>query len=157
MLFGACIAAGAAIAASQIQALIDQYLQRLGGHLDEAKLNLDRIINGVRYQTMNETVRIEIEADARLRIDELNTAYTAIVESGVMTRPFTLIRYVDDSILTATVSSFVPAIPLYTNAVIYSLLGIVLALTAYEIVKVLFKFSIGHPRQRKFRKRASIK
>ncbi len=156
LLLGASIAACAAMAASQTQAIIDQYVQRLGGHLDEARLNLDRIVNGVRYQTMSEAVRSEIETDARLRVEELNTAYTAIVESGVVTRPLVFLRHADDAILTATLSNFVPAIPLDANALIYSFIGIVIALIVYETVKLPLKIVIGQPRRRRFKKRGSM-
>jgi len=141
------------MAASQAQAFIDQYLQRLSGNLDEARLNLDRIINGVRYQVMNETARTEIEAEAQLRVNTLNTAYTAIMESGVITQPFTFFRYVDESIMTATVSAYVPAVPIGANSIIYTIFGIALVLTTYEIIKVIIKYFVRQPRRRKFRKR----
>ena len=156
LLIGAGFAAVVAMAASQTQALIDQYLQRLGGHLDEAKLNLDRILNGVRYQTMSESARRELEADARLRVSELGTAYTAIVDSGIVSRPFVFLRHADDSILNGTLTDFVPAVPLDANALTYSLMGIVLALIVYEIIKFPFVYVIGQPRRRRFKKRGSI-
>ena len=156
LLIGAGFAAAAAMAASQTQALIDQYVQRLGGHLDEAKLNLDRILNGVRYQTMSETARGELETDARLRVSELESAYTAIVDSGLIARPFAFLRHADDTILNGTLSDFVPAVPLDANALIYSLMGIIFALIVYEIVKFPLVYLIGQPRRRRFRKRGSV-
>ena len=156
MIIGACFAAVAAMTASQTQAFIDQYLQRLGGHLDEAKLNLDRIENGVRYQTMSDTVRRELETDANFRVGELQDAYDTISNSGVIIRPFTFYRNADDSIIDGTISDFVPAIPLEVNALIYSLIGIFLALAIYEVIKLPLTILINQPRRRKFKKRGSM-
>ncbi|MBT5239982.1 MAG: DUF2937 family protein [Rhodospirillaceae bacterium] len=153
MLIGAGLAAAAGMAASQVQAFINQYLQRLGGHLDEAKLNLDRIENGVRYQTMSNTVRQELEADASLRVNELQSAYDTISESGLLSRPFTFLNKADDGIIAGTLNDFVPALPLDTNALVYVCIGIVLALVAYEIIKLPITLVFGQPRRRKFRKR----
>ncbi|NKB43778.1 MAG: DUF2937 family protein [Alphaproteobacteria bacterium] len=155
MLIGAGLAAAAGMGASQTQAFIDQYLQRLGGHLDEAKLNLDRIETGVRYQTMSKTVKQELEADATLRVDELQSAYNAITDAGLLSRPFTFYRESDDRIISGTLNDFVPALPLDTNALVYVCVGIVLALVAYEILKLPITLVFGQPRRRKFRKRGA--
>lgn len=156
MVIGACIATAAGMAASQTQAFIDQYLQRLGGHLDEAKLNLDRIVAGVRYQTMSDTVRQELKTDAQLRVSELQSAYDAIINSGIIARPFTFFRNADDSILNGTMSDFVPAIPLDSNALTYSLIAIFLSLAAYEIIKLPLTLVINRLRRRKHRKLGSM-
>ncbi len=153
MLIGAGLAAIAGMAASQVQAFIVQYVQRLGGHLDEALANLDRIRNGVRYQTMSDVVRRELETDAALRVDELRSAYDAISQSGVITRPFTFLSRADDAIVAGTLRDFVPAVPLDSSAIFYVLAGIVVALAAYEIVKFPFALILSQPRRRKFKKR----
>lgn len=153
MLIGAGFAAAAGMAASQIQAFIDKYLQRLGGHLDEAKLNFDRIETGVRYQTMSDTVRRELETDARLRVEELQSGYDVITNSGLLSRPFAFLRHADDAIVSGALTDFVPAIPLDSNALVYIGIGIVVAIALYEIVKLPVLFILGQPRRRKFRKR----
>lgn len=152
MVIGACIASAAAMVASQMQAVIDQYLQRLGGHLDEAKLNLDRIENGVRYQTMSETVQRELETDATIRVNELQSAYDAISQSGLIVQPFSFFRHADDTILNAMLVDFVPAIPLSTSALSYSVAGIFIGLIAYKIAKLPLVFVTNQSRRRRFRK-----
>ena len=152
MVIGACITSAAAMVASQMQAVIDQYLQRLGGHLDEAKLNLDRIENGVRYQTMSETVRSELETDATIRVNELQSAYDAISQSGLIVQPFSFFRYADGTILNAMLVDFVPAIPLSTSALSYSVAGIFIGLIAYKIAKLPLVFVTNQSRRRRFRK-----
>lgn len=155
MLLGAGFAAVVGMAASQTQAFMNQYLQRLGGHLDEAKLNLDRIETGVRYQTMSSTVRQELEADATLRVQELQQSYDAISNAGLFSKPFTLFTRADDSIVAGTWADFVPAVPLDATALIYVGVGIVLALVIYEIVKFPITYALGQHRRRKFRKRGA--
>lgn len=153
MLLGAGFAATVGMCASQVQSFIDQYLQRLGGHLDEATLNLERIQTGVRYQTMSETVRRELELDAAGRVDELRSSYEAISAAGLIEQPFAFFRHANDAIVTGTWADFVPAVPLDAHALIYISIGIVLALVVYEVVKLPLVLMFGQPRARKFKKR----
>lgn len=153
MLIGAGFAATVGIGASQVQSFIDQYLQRLGGHLDEATLNLERVQTGVRYQTMNETVRRELETDAASRVAELQSAYDSIATAGLVDKPIRFMQHADDAIVSGAWADFVPAIPLDTEALIYMATGIVLAIIAYEIIKLPLVLVFGQPRQRKFKKR----
>lgn len=155
MLIGACLAAAASLGASQIEAFIVQYLQRLGGHLDEAIANLDRIRTGVRYQTMSDVVRQELEQDAQLRVNELQSAYDSISQAGLLFRPISFLSNTEDTIMAGTLRDFVPAIPLDANAVVYMFAAIVGALLAYEIVKLPLVFIAGQPRRRKFKRRGS--
>lgn len=153
MLIGAGFAAVVGMGASQVQSFIDQYLQRLGGHLDEATLNLERIQTGVRYQTMSQTVRGELETDAAARVNELNTSYEAITSAGIFEQPIAFFRYADEAIVSRAWADFVPAVPLDTQALVYIGVGIVLALVVYEIVKLPLVLIFGQPRPRKFKKR----
>lgn len=153
MLIGAGFAATTGMGASQVQSFIDQYLQRLGGHLDEATLNLERIQTGVRYQTMSETVRRELETDATSRVAELQSAYDAITTAGLVEKPIRFIQYADDAILSGTWTDFVPAVPLDTESMVYVAAGIVLAIIVYELIKLPLVLIFGQPRPRKFKKR----
>lgn len=155
MLIGAGFAAVSGMAASQVQSFIDQYVQRLGGHLDEATLNLDRIQSGVRYQTMSPTVRRELETDAAGRVNELQSAYDAITSAGLIEKPITFFRYMDDAIMSGTWTDYVPAVPLDAEALIYVTMGIILAILVYELVKLPLVLVFGTPRPRKFKKRGA--
>ena len=153
MLLGAAVAALAAMAASQTQAFVQQYLQRLGGHLDEAQLRLETVRNGVRYQVMNPDVRAEFENEALDRVTELTQAFTAISDAGLLTRPFALMRHGEDLILSRTWEAFVPAIPLDTASVTYVCMGLVFGVLVYEIVKTPLVLVVGRPRRRRFRRK----
>lgn len=156
MLIGAICATAAAMAASQTQAFLQQYLQRLGGHLDEARLYLDNVQTGVRYQVMSDAVRRELETEAQARVSELQTAFDAISNAGVFARPFVFLREFDDGILTGTMNSFVPALPLESSALVYVIVGMVLALVIYEIIKLPFVAIFHQPRKRRFKKRGTV-
>lgn len=153
MLIGAGFAACSGMGASQVQSFIDQYVQRLGGHLDEATLNLERIQTGVRYQTMSETVRGELEVDATSRVNELQSAYDAITSAGLINKPFSFFRHADDAIMSGTWTDYIPAVPLDAESLIYVAVGIVLAIFVYELIKLPLVLIFGQPRQRKFKKR----
>ncbi len=155
MFIGACLAAAASLGASQIEAFIVQYVQRLGGHLDEAVANLERIRTGVRYQTMSDVVRRELEQDAEMRVAQLQTAFDAITQSNTLLRPLSFFRNAEDAILAGTLRDFVPAIPLDTNAVVYMVTAVILSLIAYEILKLPLVFVAGQPRRRKFKRRGA--
>ncbi len=152
LLGGAVIGAGG-VAASQAQAFMIQYIQRLGGHFDEAKLHLNNVQHGLRYQLMSETVRKELEAEAQRRVAALQNAYEAIVEANVFARPFAFLRHADTGMIAATWRDFVPSLPASTGSIAYIVAGMLLGFLAYEIVKLPVTTLLVEPRRRKFRKR----
>ena len=148
----AIIIAAFAVAASQSQAFVVQYTQRLGGHLEEARAHLSQVQTGLRYRLMSDTVRGELETDAKRRTAELQTAYDSIAKANTFAKPVVLLRHADPTMLKGTWHDFVPALPLSSESAVYVLVGMVLGFFIYEIVKtpLLLVFS---PRQRKFRRR----
>ncbi len=151
---GAMVVAAAAIAASQAHAFLIQYVQRLGGHLDEAKAHLDNVQHGLRYQLMSDTVRKELEDEASKRVAELQNAYHAIADADVVTKPFALLRHADPNMLAGTWHDFVPALPATTDSIFYIVIAMVLGFAVYEIVKLPVVLLLQEPRRRKFRRRA---
>jgi hypothetical protein len=151
---GAAAIAVTGIAASQGQAFIVQYLQRLGGHLDEAKAQLANVQTGLRYKLMNESVRKELENEAQRRAAELQSAYDAIAHADIFTKPFALFRHADSTIMAGTWHDFVPALSLGAESVTYIIVGMVAGFIVYEVVKLPFVALLQEPRRRKFRRRA---
>src|SRR5690606_35559404 len=94
------------IAASQGQTFIVQYIQRLGGHLDEATSQLVSVQTGLRYKLMSGAVRAELEADAQARVDQLQSAYDAITGANIFTRPFAFFGHAEPSIVAGTWQDF---------------------------------------------------
>ena len=150
---GAVVIGAAGIAASQAHAFLIQYIQRLGGHLDEAKAHLNSVQHGLRYQLMSDTVRKELGAEASRRVSELQDAYHAIADAGVVVKPFALLRYADPTMLAGTWHDFVPALPATTDSILYVAIAMILGFVIYEIVKFPVVLLLQEPRRRKFRRR----
>lgn len=150
---GASVVASAGVAASQAQAFMVQYVQRLGGHLDEATSHLNNVQNGLRYKLMSDTVRKELETDASGRVADLQAAYHAIADANVLIKPFALLRHADPQMLAGTWHDFVPALPATLDGYAYVAMGMILGFILYEVVKLPMVILIEEPRRRKFRRR----
>ena len=138
LLGGAVIAGGAGAAASQLQAFMVQYLQRLGGHVDEAQRAFDAIGQGERYRQMDAATRELIVGDALARVNELRAARDAILEGDLISRPFAFFRHLDLAIAGRTGESFIPALPFDTAGLVYAATGLLLGLILYELIKGVF-------------------
>lgn len=149
---GAVVIAASGVAASQAQAFMAQYVQRLGGALDEAKLVLGNVQNGLRYQLMSTTVRKELEADASRRVNELQTAYQSISEASFFSKPFQLLRHADPTMIAGTWRDFTPMLPASADGIAYVIAAMILGFVVYEIVKLPILL-LAEPRQRKFKRR----
>lgn len=133
-LVGTIIAAVAGLMASQVIAFINAYLQRLGGHLDEARLGLHS--KNVAGAISDETLRAQITAHMQERIDTLEAAQQAIEQAGVFTRPFVFFRHLDQDIALATAQAFHLAVPIEVQSLIFGGAGIVLGWVVWELLKL---------------------
>lgn len=145
-LVGTIIAAVSGLMASQVIAFINAYLQRLGGHLDEARLGL--LDKNVAAAISDETLRAQIAAYMQERIDTLEIAQQAIEQAGVFTRPFVFFQHVDQDIALATAQAFHLAVPIEVQSLIFGGAGIVLGWVAWELIKAPFAL---------FRRRTPVK
>jgi hypothetical protein len=136
-----------AVLFSQLPEFIQQYLQRLGGHLDEARrqleqfravaaqsdLTLDQLIArnlGSTEPTVRGLGRVIQETMAR--VDTLAAADAAIRQASILSRPFVFLRHLDLSIVHATWTIFKPAVPTTVEGFFYSACGVLLALAFYH-------------------------
>ena len=136
-----------AVLFSQLPEFIQQYLQRLGGHLDEARrqleqfravaarsdLTLDQLIArslGSGEPTVTRLGRVIQETTAR--VDALAAADAAIRQASILSRPFVFLRHLDFSIVYATWTIFKPAVPTTVEGLFYSACGVLLALAFYH-------------------------
>lgn len=138
------------IAFSQMPEFMQQYLQRLGGHLDEARrqleqfrrvaeqsgLTLDRLIQQTAANADPAVAKLSIVMnEAATRVDTLETAQSAIQNASLWTRPFAFFRHVDASIAQATLDIYKPAVPTTLEGLVYALLGMFLLLGLYQSIK----------------------
>ena len=141
---GAVFAGLVGVSCSQLQAFIHQYLQRLGGHLDEAVRNLQRISTAPEFAGIDKASRELLAAAAADRVREIETALKTIREAGVFTRPFVFARDADPDIALAAMRDFQPAIPIDPASLGYAALGVLIALLVYDLVKSPFRLAFGY-------------
>ena len=149
----AAVVALMGVIGSQGQAFTVQYVQRLGGHLDEARIHLSDVQGGLRYRVMGDTVRAELETDAKTRVATLQRAYDAVKGANIFIRPLAILRYGDVDVIAGTKRDFVPALPMNADAIIYTLVGMIGGFVIYEVVRLPVLLILREPRRRKFRKR----
>jgi hypothetical protein len=136
-----------AVLFSQLPEFIQQYLQRLGGHLDEARhqleqfreaaaksnLTLDQLIARTLGSAEPTVARLGgIMRETVARVDALAAADAAIRQASIFARPFVFLRHLDFSIAQATWSIFKPAVPTTLEGLVYAAGGVLLALAFYH-------------------------
>ncbi len=141
----ALAAAFGGLLASQFPAFFDQYLQSLGGRLDQARVLAQRIAEAARDQGLSleaylrrfadnadPVVRSQAEVMASALADaaRLETAYAVLSQAPAGLRPFVLLRHLDAHVAAATAERFVPAAPLGPEGLAYLGLGALLGLAA---------------------------
>lgn len=145
-LIGTVIGAFSGLAASQTQAYIQAYLQRLGGHIDEARATYQKLQTGEFLPGTDGPAQERIAAAFGRRADDLTQAYSAIANADVFERPWQFIAHMDRAIAEATLTSFTPALPLDTASLVFALAGVVLGWLLYEVVKFPLRLVTGQRR-----------
>lgn len=140
-----------AVGLSQAPEFFQQYLQRLGGHLDEARTALARFEvvareSGITLAQLIETTRAQesapvaklgaVIADTQTRVLQLEAAERALREASLWERPFVFFRHVDSDIAARAWEVFKPAVPVTTEGLVYAGVGMVLALLIYQTTVV---------------------
>lgn len=135
------------VAFSQAPEFMQQYLQRLGGHLDEARrqleqfrdvaaqsgLTLDRLIAQTSTNSDAAVAKLGgVMSGASARVEELETAQLALQNASVWERPFVFFRHVDASIAQATWDFYRPAVPTTVEGIVYAIVGMFVLLTLYH-------------------------
>ncbi len=134
--------AGAAILA-QFPAFYGDYLQRLGGRLDQARLQVERLEEAAGAEGMHlgdyvavflaspqspvrrqGTVMLEQIADH----ERLQAAAAALDEAPVLARPWRFAAHWDGELAEATLDSFTPGLPLGAEGLLYGAAGLLLGL-----------------------------
>jgi hypothetical protein len=137
-----------AVVFSQVPEFMQQYLQRLGGHLDEARrqllhfqqvaaqsgLSLDRLIDQTTANADPAVAKLSaVMKEAITRVDTLATAQAAIHDASLWSRPFVFLRHADLGIVRATWAIFKPAVPTTAEGLAYALLGMLVLMAIYHL------------------------
>ena len=137
-----------AVAFSQFPEFVQQYLQRLGGHLDEARrqleqfrhvaaqsgLTLEQLIRQTAANSDAAVARLgDVMTDTLNRVHSLESAQAALQHATIWSRPFVFARYLDSAIARRTWEIFQPAVPTTPEGFVYALLGILVLLGTYHL------------------------
>lgn len=132
---------------SQAPAFTQAYLQRLGGHIDEAARTVERMQSGAILPWLADPGRELAVAELALRLDELSAMRQHLLESAPLLRPLALLGDADWAIARAAAAEFTPAIPLAPAALAWTLIGVMLAALAWDLLKLPFwlRRRLAHP------------
>ncbi|MDZ4133573.1 MAG: DUF2937 family protein [Dethiobacteria bacterium] len=141
-----------AVAFSQFPQFFGQYMQRLGGHLAEAKRALAQYIAAAEALnlTLEEYIREHLESGSEVftssgeviqglleRVQTLELSYQALQDATIYNRWLVFLREVDWSIATGTWENFVPGVPTTVEGLTYALAGLLLGWGVYTLFKTL--------------------
>jgi hypothetical protein len=149
-LAGAVFAGTFGAALSQFDIFVQQYLQRLGGHADEAARNFATIIESDRYRDFAPASRQILIDDARARVEDLQAAVNALANADLLHRPLAFARHFDHEIAARTLEQFRPALPIDLAGLTFAACGVVLGLIVYELVKAPVGVALWRRRKRRF-------
>jgi len=138
-----------AVAFSQIPEFIQQYIQRLGGHVDEAQHQVELIKEAA--QSSGHTLRAYIEifithTDPSIvhqgqliqrtieRARELTETLQAMRDASVFAKPFAFLAKIKYPIARATLEDFQPAVPITLESLVYAFIGLFFAWALYQYV-----------------------
>lgn len=124
---GIAAAAGAAVC-SQLPEFVQQYLQRLGGHRDEA-FRFVQILKNQGAETSGAVIALAEERTASLA-----RSLEVIAQASDLTRPIIFLRYLDPDVTHATLDAFQPAVPLTLAGLLYGGIGLILGLTVVNLI-----------------------
>jgi hypothetical protein len=136
-----------AVAVAQGPSFMLQYLQRLGGHLDEARRQLGLLVaaaekSGRPWQEWVQSARSQPDAtvsdlarvleESHARAESLERAHHTLRDAGLWERPFLFVRHLDVEIFSGTWGDYQPTVPTTAEGAVYALAGMTLALVLYR-------------------------
>lgn len=136
-----------AVAFAQFPEFAQQYLQRLGGALDEARrqlahfeliasrahLSLTDFIQRTRGNADTTVAQLaDVIEGTQTRVNALSVAETALREASAWERPVVFLRHLDAALARGTLDVYRPAVPTTYEGAVYALAGIATVLVIYH-------------------------
>ncbi len=159
-------ATGGAALLAQFPAFYQQYLQRLGGHLDQAERAVARIAEAAEEQGLSLAAYTQRFLDAKDPVfrregqnlletlseaKELEAAHSALIEAPPLERPLAFARHLDSDLALATFERYVPALPIDAEGLSYAAIGLLSGLLLLAGCQQCGRLAV-----RPFRRRKSI-
>jgi hypothetical protein len=160
-----CSVAGA-IVFSQFPQFLQQYSQRLSGHMNELSLQVGLMQQaasqlGLSLQEYTEKFLANgtdpvFEKQGRIiqqlteRYQDLTLAYNSLQNASIYKRPFVFIANLKTDIALDTWNSFQPGIPTTLEGLVYAFVGMLFGITCFytlrQLLKAIFRKLIGKPK-----------
>jgi hypothetical protein len=149
-----CAALGA-VGLSQFPQFYGQYMQRLGGHLDEARGAYEQYVKAAAdaglsiedyiLEHLNSTSEVfrssgRVIENLVIRFYELEQSYNALEGANIYNRWFVFLKEVDWSIAAGTWDSFVPGVPTTIEGLVYALAGLLVGWGIYALIKTVVSY-----------------
>lgn len=144
-----------AIGLSQFPQFFGQYMQRLGGHLNEARRIFEQYqkaaadaglsLEAYVQEHLNATSEVFVSSgrvieDLVNRYYELEQSYLALADSNIYNRWFVFIKEVDWEIAAGTWNNFVPGVPTTIEGLFYAITGLLAGWGIYAALKAVVSF-----------------
>jgi hypothetical protein len=154
------MAVAGAIICAQFPQYYAQYIQRLGGHLDEAHRAVSQYAKvAVSYNmSLQEYINVHLTSNNKIfistgkviqglvdRLNHLESAFTALQNSTPLDRWVVFIRVVDPKIARKTWANFTPGVPTTVEALFYALAGLLIGWGIYQGLKALIMLPFRKP------------
>lgn len=151
-----------ALMGSQVPEFIQQYTQRLGGHVDElshllsmmkqsAALSNKSLENYIQKFMSNGDPDFVLQgkfmSSILSRWEQLTHSLYSLMESSIWAKPYVFFVNVDSEIFASTVKSYHPGFALTVEGLLYAALGAVISCSLYHGVLKLFKMLFKRPQQ----------
>jgi hypothetical protein len=139
---------------SQIPEFMQQYTQRLGGHVDELSHLLKMVKQSAALSNKNMETYIqkfmtqgdpdfvhqgEFMSSLLSRWEQLSNSLARVMESSIWAKPYVFFTNVDGEIFTSTAKSFQSGFALTIEGVVYTAFGAIITLLIYHGVIKIFK------------------
>jgi hypothetical protein len=134
---------------SQVPQFLQQYTQRLGGHVAELNYQIEGLkkIASISGKTLDQYIhKFMLNSDPDfvrqgefidgmvIRWQELNQALSRLIQASIWERPFVFLKEMDYSIVRSTYQSFQPGLNLTTEGFLYACLGILAGYAFYHLM-----------------------
>lgn len=156
---------------AQAPEFFQQYLQRLGGHVDELKKQMVQLsyFSSKSGKSLQEYIHKFIHhSDSDVveqgkfmqalwsRYDHLRKGWEALSDASLFTRPFKYLWYGDTEIISATYATYKPAVAFTYEGLFYAFLGAFIGYGCYNGLKLFLtfiyrkgKFDRNHPKEKR--------
>jgi phage-related protein len=144
-----------AVGLSQFPQFFGQYMQRLGGHLSEARRIYEQYQQAAADAglSLEEYIQEHLDATNDIfvssgrvienlvnRYHELEQSFLALADSNIYNRWFVFLKEVDPEIAAGTWESFVPGVPTTIEGLFYAVTGLLIGWGIYAGLKTIISY-----------------